>query len=97
MLKLVAAAIVLICFVLGVMAASLPNARQPIFAAFLFGYGATVLILIGLSFTRLGDVALKWFLIVTIGLVVIAYALPQSFWRVVGLKDGAANTDVDHG
>jgi peptidoglycan/LPS O-acetylase OafA/YrhL len=88
MLRLAAIGIAILSFLLGAMAAGMPNARQPAWAAGLFAYGAIILVLVGLSFASpLGQTLLRWFLIATIGLALVAYALPQSFWAAVGLRE----------
>jgi hypothetical protein len=86
--RIIAIVIALGCFLLGTMTASLPNARQPVWAAILFGYGAITAALVAFSFAYpVGKTILEWFLGLTILVTAIAYALPQSFWRLLGLRD----------
>lgn len=87
-MRIIAVIIAVGALLLGWMAMAMPNARQPVFGAILIGYGVVTLLLAACaSAAPVGNTVLKWFLIVTTGLTVIAYALPQSFWRLVGLRD----------
>ena len=72
-----------ICIFLGWWTASLPNVSQKIPGIILAGYGAAILIL-----TILGkDAVVKWMLIGAAILLLVAYALPMSFWKLLGLAD----------
>jgi hypothetical protein len=72
-----------LCIILGSWTASLPNASQKIPGLILAAYGAAILIL-----TILGrNVVVKWMLIGAAVLLLVAYALPMSFWEFLGLAD----------
>ena len=71
------------CIFLGWWTASLPNVSQTIPGLMLTAYGAAIIVL-----TILGkDSVVKWMLIAAALLLVVAYSLPMSFWRFVGLAD----------
>lgn len=83
--RIIAIVIALGCLLVGWMAASLGNRNDRVGARILLGYGAITSALVALSFAfPWGGAILEWFLIVTIGLTIIAYSLPQSFWRLRG-------------
>jgi hypothetical protein len=72
-----------VCIVLGWWTASLPNTSQRLPGVILAGYGATILIL-----TILGKATVvKWMLLGAAILAFVAYALPMSFWRFLGLAN----------
>jgi hypothetical protein len=71
-----------VCIFVGWWTASLPNVSQRIPGILLVGYGVVILVL-----TMLGkDTVVKWTLLGSAALVLVAYALPKSFWRLVGLS-----------
>jgi hypothetical protein len=72
-----------VCIFLGWWTASLPNVSQKIPGIVLAGFGAAILVL-----TILGkDTVVKWMLIGAAILLLVAYALPMSFWEFLGLAD----------
>jgi hypothetical protein len=85
--RLLAVLIALVACFFGLMCATLPNAQQPVMAAFLFGYGAVTLVLALFASSPKWKAALEWFLFLSIGLIILANLLPQGFWRLVGLRN----------
>jgi hypothetical protein len=82
-MKAIGIGVACVCLFLGLWTASLPNVSQKIPGLILVGYGAAIFIL-----TILGKVGLvKWMLIATAVLLFVAYALPMSFWELLGLAD----------
>jgi uncharacterized membrane protein len=72
-----------VCIFLGWWTASLPNTSQKIPGLILAGFGVAILFL-----TMLGRYAVvKWILIGAAVLLLVAYALPMSFWEFLGLAD----------
>jgi hypothetical protein len=65
------------------MAAGLPNAKQPVWAVILLTFGVASLLMAFLA----DEAALRWFLLGSVGFVVLIYSLPRSFWIIVGLAE----------
>jgi hypothetical protein len=82
-MRTVGIAVACICILLGWWTASLPNASQKLPGIIMAAFGVAILVL-----TILGkDTIVRWMLIGATILVVVAYSLPMSFWRFVGLAD----------
>jgi len=82
-MRTIAIAVACICIFLGWWTASLPNASQKLPGIIMAAFGVAILVL-----TFLGkDAIVRWMLIGSTVVLVIAYALPMSFWRFVGLAD----------
>jgi hypothetical protein len=82
-MRAIAIGVACVCILLGCWTASLPNVSQKIPGLMLTAYGAAIIVL-----TFLGkDPVVKWMLIAAAVLLVVAYSLPMSFWRFVGLAD----------
>ena len=85
-MKAIGIIIALVCMLLGWWTASLPNASQKLPGYIMVGYGIGVVALVLLGRDKL----LAWILIGTGVLLVVAYALPMSFWEFVGLAERQA-------
>jgi hypothetical protein len=82
-MRAIAIGVACVCIVLGWWTESLPNVSQKVPGLMLAAYGAAIVML-----TLLGkDAMVKWMLIAAAVLLVVAYSLPMSFWRFVGLAD----------
>ena len=87
-MRVLACLIALAAILIGMASISWPGAEQPVCGGALVAYGVILLGVFAFSFQgAAGQTALRWFLGITLGLAVVVYALPQSLWRALGLRN----------
>ena len=82
-MKVIGIAVALVCIFLGWWTASLPNVSERTPGRLIVAYGLVILVL---SLFGKGEVV-RWILLATGLLLIVAYSLPMSFWGFFGLGD----------